>query len=177
MGWRSLPPAPLPGGLVRVLGPITCRGLQAQDRVLAHMLHVVHSALDSAGCIREKRLTVDHNTHNTIGSSEVAVEVEVNGWLGSAAPYNRREAKSRAECPVVPPPDVCRSENVINCQCQWEANPVMMHNYKRTSICRLAHFHSRRSALHILHYRVYSFVLCALGLCRPCVQAVRASHS
>ena len=36
-GWRSLPPTPLPpGGLVRVLGPITCRGLQAQDRVLAH---------------------------------------------------------------------------------------------------------------------------------------------
>ena len=43
MGWRSLPPAPLPGGLVRVLGPITCRGLQAQDRVLARIVHFVQA--------------------------------------------------------------------------------------------------------------------------------------
>ena len=57
-GWRSLPPTPLPpGGLARVLGPITCRGLQAQDRVLAYKMHFVHPALDPAGCARGSQLT------------------------------------------------------------------------------------------------------------------------
>jgi hypothetical protein len=53
----ELASSPTAGGLVRVLGPITCSGLQAQDRVLAHMLHFVHPALDPAGCARGSQLT------------------------------------------------------------------------------------------------------------------------